>query len=146
MGRLEIEEREEIGWYLLNCVVGNELALKSQVEIVLDDFAKSEVESISVPTSKSIRSHGKRHVVDDIVLYPGYVFVKMQLTCDVYEAIQDCTLCRSFMGTIRMKGMYTSLPSIPTMLSPEEVEGFKGLESALEKENETKKSSTELML
>jgi len=144
--RVEIEEREEIGWYILNCIVSNELALKSQIEIVLQDFPKSEVESISVPISKSLRSHGKRNVVDDIVLYPGYVFVKIQLTCDVYEALQLCPLCRGFMGTTRMKGMYTSLPTIPTMLSPEEVDGFKGLESALEKENETEKSSNELML
>jgi len=144
--RLEIEEREEMGWYLLNCVVGNELALKAQVEVVLSDFPKYEVEQISVPSLKSLRSHGKRHVVDDVVLYPGYVFVKMQLTCDVYEAIQSCTLCRSFMGTIRMKGMYTSLPSIPTMLSPEEVAEFKGLEDKIQKENEEEKSSTEQML
>jgi len=133
--RLEIDDNSEIRWYLLNCQVGNELGLLRQVGIVLADFPKEDVKRWSVPTKRLARSHGKRNVIDEIVLYQGYVFVKMRF-CDVYEAIQTCPLLRSFMGTIRLKG-YRKLPSIPLPLTEDEVSNFVGLEDQLKNETET---------
>ena len=131
------EDEDDRGpyWYVMNCVAGLELELFEQalsVQRKLPDL----IQKVRVPTEKTIKSFGtKRHVVEDRVLYPGYVFLKMFLTEQTYEPLQQLPLCRSWMGTINRKG-YSKLPSIPMALNPEEVTKFQGLEDDTDADEE----------
>jgi len=119
---------EPNAWYLMNCVAGSEMALLAQAQHTIRDFPTEQVEKIVVPTGRHLRSHGKRNVVEVKVAYPGYVFCKIRLCEETYEALQTLPLCRSWMaGTVNQKG-YKKLPAHPIALSDEEVEKFRGLE------------------
>jgi len=133
--KLGIEEdplSEPSAWYLMNCVVSTELALLAQARHTTRDLPTTLVEKLVVPTGRHLRSHGKRNVVEVKVAYPGYVFCKMRLTVETYEALQALPLCRSWMaGTVNLKG-YTKLPPAPIALSDDEVEKFRGLQEETE--------------
>ena len=123
--RLEIEEDEEPHWYLLNCIAGLELDLLKQCREKCGDMP--DALKFVVPTEKKTRSHGaNRMVTETKVKYQGYVFAKLRLCPQVYEAIQGLDLCRSWMGTVNHKG-YKKLPPAPVALNEMEVENF-GLE------------------
>jgi transcription antitermination factor NusG len=119
---MEIEEDEEPQWYLLNCVAGLELELLSQCRSKCAGMP--DVVKFVVPTVSKTRSHGAKRMVRDVkVKYQGYVFAKLRLREDSYTALQEIDLCRSWMGTINMKG-YRKLPPAPLPLNEEEVESF----------------------
>jgi transcription antitermination factor NusG len=120
--RMEIEEDLEPQWYLLNCVAGLELDLLQQCRGTCGGLL--DVVKFVVPTITKTRSHGAKRMVRDIkVKYQGYVFAKLRLTRDTYLAIQSLTLCRSWMGTINIKG-HRKLPPTPQPLSEEEIKNF----------------------
>lgn len=122
--RMEIEEDEEPYWYLLNCVAGLEMDLLRQVQQVAEGLTPEDVVKFVVPTVVKTRSHGANRMVRETkVKYQGYVFAKLRLTKETYESIKKIDLCRSWMGTINMKG-YKKLPPAPLPLSEEEIENF----------------------
>jgi transcription antitermination factor NusG len=133
--RLEIEEDPEPMWYLLNCVATQEIDLLRQCRAVTEDMP--DAIKFVVPTVRKTRSHGANKMVTETkVKYQGYVFGKLRLCPEVYEAIQNLDLCRSWMGTVNHKG-YKKLPPAPLSLNEIEVENF-GLEEweGLEEEEE----------
>lgn len=86
--RLEIEEDEEPFWYLLNCVAGLEIDLLRQCREICQNLP--DAIKFVVPTEIKTRSHGaNRMVTETKVKYQGYVFAKLRLSPDVYEAIQE---------------------------------------------------------
>merc|ERR1719162_1270606 len=110
----------------MNCIVGSELQLLAQAKHTTLNIPA--VEKLVVPTGRHLRSHGKRNVVEIKVAYPGYVFCKMRLTVETYEALQGLPLCRSWMaGTVNLKG-WTKIPPAPVALGDDEVVKFRGLE------------------
>lgn len=120
--RLQIEEDPEPMWYLVNCVAGLEMDLLRQCREICKDMP--DALKFVVPTEIKTRSHGaNRMVTETKVKYLGYVFAKIRLCPDVYEAIQDLDLCRSWMGTVNHKG-YKKLPPSPLALNELEVENF----------------------
>jgi hypothetical protein len=85
--RLQIEEDDEPMWYLLNCVAGLELDLLRQCRQRCEGM--EDVVKFVVPTEKKTRSHGaNRMVTETKVKYLGYVFAKLRLCSQTYEAIQ----------------------------------------------------------
>uniref|UniRef100_A0A7S3LDT3 SAP domain-containing protein n=1 Tax=Amphora coffeiformis TaxID=265554 RepID=A0A7S3LDT3_9STRA len=135
--RLQIEEDPEPFWYLINCVAGLEIDLLRQCREVCKDMP--DAVKFVVPTEKKTRSHGaKRMVTETKVKYQGYVFAKLRLCPEVYEAIQGLDLCRSWMGTVNHKG-HKKLPPAPIALNELEVENF-GLEECEGEEKEDENS------
>lgn len=135
--RIGLEEDPEPYWYLLNCVVGLERELLDQCRTLCEDMP--DAHRFIVPIERKTRSHGaNRMVTESKVKYPGYVFAKMRLCPEIYEALSGLDLMRTFMGTVHRKG-FKKLPPIPAALSEEEVEKF-GLEDEVDmdddKENE----------
>jgi hypothetical protein len=85
--RLKIEEDEEPMWYLLNCVAGLEIHLLRQCRAACDGM--EDAEKFVVPTEIKTRSHGaNRMVTETKVKWVGYVFAKLRLCSETYEAIQ----------------------------------------------------------
>lgn len=118
-----MQEDEEPQWYLLNCVAGLEIDLLSQCRQRCQDM--EGVVKFVVPTEVKTRSHGaNRMVTEKKVKYIGYVFAKLRLIKETYEAIQKMDLCRSWMGTINPKRGYRKLPPAPLPLTEEEIESF----------------------
>lgn len=119
-------------WYVLNCICTQEQELLAQVKHVTVDMDESIFKKAVVPLHRALRSHGKtKKVVEMKVRYPGYVFCKMRLCAETYEALQVLPLCRSWMaGTVNhvSANSYRKLPPVPIALSDEEVVKFKGLE------------------
>ena len=131
--RLQIEEDPKPFWYLINCVAGLEMDLLKQCREVCADMP--DAIKFVVPTEKKTRSHGANHMVTETkVKYQGYVFAKLRLCPEVYEAIQSLDLCRSWMGTVNHKG-HKKLPPAPVALNELEVENF-GLDDMEEEEEE----------
>ena len=61
-------------WYVMNCVAGLEMDLLAQCKHVTKDMPTDLIEKFSVPTERSLRSHGKSgNVVELKSRYPGYV-------------------------------------------------------------------------
>lgn len=134
--RLEIEEDEEPMWYLLNCIAGLELDLLRQCRQKCADMP--DALKFVVPIEKSTRSHGPNRIVTDVkVRYQGYVFGKLRLCEEVYEAVQELDLCRSWMGTVNKKG-HQKLPPAPVALNEMEIENFglEDLEEGMEDAND----------
>lgn len=141
--RLEIEEDPEPFWYLINCVAGLEIDLLRQCRAVCQDMP--DAIKFVVPTEKKTRSHGaKRMVTETKVKYQGYVFAKLRLCPEVYEAIQGLDLCRSWMGTVNHKG-HRKLPPAPIALNEMEVENF-GLEECESEEPEEEADSGDVIV
>ena len=135
--RLQIEEDPEPFWYLINCVAGSEMDLLRQCRAVCEDMP--DAVKFVVPTEKKTRSHGAKKIVTETkVKYQGYVFAKLRLCPQVYEAIQGLDLCRSWMGTVNHKG-HKKLPPAPIALNELEVQNF-GLEK--EESEESEESNT----
>jgi hypothetical protein len=90
--RMEIEEDEEPMWYLLNCVAGLEIDLLRQCRQRCGDM--EDAKKFVVPTITSTRSHGANRMVQDTkIKYQGYVFAKLRLCSETYEAIQgECII------------------------------------------------------
>jgi transcription antitermination factor NusG len=131
--RLQIEEDPEPFWYLLNCVAGLEIDLMRQCRVVCADMP--DANKFVVPTEIKTRSHGaNRMVTETKVKYQGYVFAKLRLCPEVYEAIQGLDLCRSWMGTVNHIG-HKKLPPAPVGLSEDEIDNF-GLEDLAYEEEE----------
>lgn len=132
--RLQVEEDEEPFWYLVNCVAGLEMDLLRQCRDVCKDMP--DAYKFVVPTEVKTRSHGaKRMVMETKVKYQGYVFAKLRLCPDTYEAIQQLDLCRSWMGTVNHIG-HKKLPPAPVALNEDEVEGFDLEDLEFEEEEE----------
>ena len=86
--RLQVEEDEEPFWYLVNCVAGLEMDLLRQCRDVCKDMP--DAIKFVVPTEVKTRSHGaNRMVTETKVKYQGYVFAKLRLCPETYEAVQQ---------------------------------------------------------
>jgi transcription antitermination factor NusG len=121
---MEIDEDEEVEWYLLNCVAGLEIDLLRQCRAKMVEMPAEDVVKFVVPTMVKTRSHGANRMVSETkVKYLGYVFAKLRLCRATYTPIQKMDLCRSWMGTINIKG-HKKLPPAPLPLSEEEIENF----------------------
>eukprot|EP00566_Odontella_aurita_P004898 CAMPEP_0113545094 /NCGR_PEP_ID=MMETSP0015_2-20120614/11072_1 /TAXON_ID=2838 /ORGANISM="Odontella" /LENGTH=771 /DNA_ID=CAMNT_0000445425 /DNA_START=15 /DNA_END=2330 /DNA_ORIENTATION=- /assembly_acc=CAM_ASM_000160 len=127
---IESDDPGEYHWYVINCIATMELQLLQQVKRAAAEMPPRDrkyIKKLTVPTQRSLRSHGPKNVVDVKALYPGYVFCQIRLCPETYEPLQRCPLTRSWMGTVHMKGM-RKLPVIPVSLNDDEVEKFQLLD------------------
>lgn len=141
--RMEIEEDEEPMWYVLNCVAGLEIDLLRMCRQRCEGM--EDIEKFVVPMVTTTRSHGANRMVKDTkVRYQGYVFAKLRLCPETYEAIQGLDLCRSWMGTVNQKG-HKKLPPAPVALNEDEIENF-GLEELEAEEPEEPDGDEDIIL
>ena len=93
--RLGIEEDDEPMWYVLNCVAGLEIDLLRQCRQRCEGM--EDVVKFVVPTEKKTRSHGaSRMVTETKVKYQGYVFAKLRLCPETYQAVQGTNSVLNF--------------------------------------------------
>jgi transcription antitermination factor NusG len=120
--RLQMREDPEPRWYLINCVATFEMNLLAQCRAATAELSGEDVVKFVVPLERKTRSRGKKMVTENKVKFLGYVFAKLRLCPQTYEAIQRLPLCRSWMGSTNKGGIRR-----PEALGEEEIEKF-GLE------------------
>ena len=87
-------------WYVLRVASNKE----EQVRAALERKVKIEglediVGRVLVPTEKVKRIRGKRQRIAERKLYPGYVFVEMELADETMAMVKNCPGIGDFLGT-----------------------------------------------
>ncbi|GMI12417.1 hypothetical protein TrVE_jg10368 [Triparma verrucosa] len=126
---MDIEEDEEPGWYICQCIAGTETNVMAQLKAVVPKTpgAMSSIERFHVPTRLAGNSRMSKVFTSEQVLYPSYIFVNMKLNSLTYTAIRSVSRVSSFVGTRKPIGRGSLSMVVPRRLSPEEVSRFEGL-------------------
>ncbi len=86
-------------WYIVNTFSGYENTVKK----ALDDRIKAAgleecFEDILVPSEKETVLHGKRKVQINKKFFPGYVFIRMDLTKEAWHLVKNTPKISGFLG------------------------------------------------
>jgi transcriptional antiterminator NusG len=86
-------------WYIVNTFSGYENTVKK----ALDDRIKAAgleacFEEILVPSEKETVQHGKRKVKVNKKFFPGYVFIRMDLTKEAWHLVKNTPKISGFLG------------------------------------------------
>lgn len=118
-------------WYVLNIRTGYENSIKKELTQRIEaNNLEEKIEDIFVPIQKKIVvKKGKQDVKED-KLFPGYVLIKMELTDQTWDIVQNTEGVRGFVKTDRyprplpesevkaiMKFMEVEQPSYQTSFS-----------------------------
>ena len=100
-------------WYAIQSYSGNELSVKKAITKLLDDLALSDrLGEIIVPTEEVIDiKNGKKRIFERCI-YPGYVFIEVDLDTNLWQKIQSLPKVGGFIGESKK----------PTPLSKEDVD------------------------
>lgn len=85
-------------WYTLKVLSGKENSIKDSLPH-LEDYDKY-VEEIFIPNEKTIRMRGKKKIVVNKNLLPGYMFIKFKTnppSADLVKAIEQSKFVASFL-------------------------------------------------
>jgi len=94
------EDGEEINWYVIHTFAGQEEQIRDRIlDKVEKEGLSDQIEDVVVPTNEvtEIKQGDKKEVEKQ--LYPGYVFVKMQMTDDNWQLIRNLDGVTGFVGT-----------------------------------------------
>ncbi|MCL2049191.1 MAG: transcription termination/antitermination protein NusG [Defluviitaleaceae bacterium] len=90
---------EGVRWYAVHTYSGYENKVKANIEKIIENRKMQEYfEQIVVPTKETIemRNNVKKSVQRKT--YPGYVFLKMQMTDDTWYVVRNTRGVTSFVG------------------------------------------------
>ena len=86
-------------WYAIQVYSGSELSVKRAIEKLKIDMNLGErVEDIIVPTEDVIEVKNNKKKISERSLYPGYVFVKVDLDTELWQKIQQLPRVGRFIG------------------------------------------------
>ena len=106
-------------WYVVHCYAGYENRVKSNVESRIGSLNMEDyIFQIEVPTEDVIEiKNGKRANVTR-KKYPGYVYVRMELTDESWSAVRNTPGVTGFVG-LTTKPSPLSLDEVAPILAPE---------------------------
>lgn len=86
-------------WYVVQVLSGQEKKVKKTMDENLSSSAiKDSIEQILVPTENVAEVKGGQQRISEKKLWPGYIFVKMQLSDDTWMFIKNCNGVIGFLG------------------------------------------------
>lgn len=86
-------------WYTIQVYSGNEQAVKKSINIVASEEVKQEkIKSIIVPTEELIEIKDGKKNITERALYPGYVFIQVDLDTNLWHKIQALPKVSRFIG------------------------------------------------
>lgn len=94
------EDEEEMNWYVIHTFAGQEEDIRDRLLEKIDKEGLSDqIEDVVVPTNEvtEIKQGDKKEVEKQ--LYPGYVFVKMNMTDDNWLLVRNMDGVTGFVGT-----------------------------------------------
>ncbi|HOC96294.1 MAG TPA: transcription termination/antitermination protein NusG [bacterium] len=103
-------------WYVVHTYSGYEETVKKNLEQRIESMdMEDKIFNVLIPTEKKIKiKNGKRHVVVEKI-FPGYVFVEMELSDESWYVVRNTPNVTGFIGS----------GTTPTPVSPEEMEMLK---------------------
>ena len=106
-------------WYVVHCYAGYENRVKSNVESRIGSLNMEDyIFQIEVPTEDVVEiKNGKRANVTR-KKYPGYVYVRMELTDESWSAVRNTPGVTGFVG-LTTKPSPLSLDEVAPILAPE---------------------------
>ncbi|MFL6140058.1 MAG: transcription termination/antitermination protein NusG [Frankiaceae bacterium] len=112
-------ERMPGDWYVVHCYAGYENRVKSNVESRIGSLNMEDyIFQIEVPTEEVVEiKAGKRQNVTR-KKYPGYVYVRMELTDESWAAVRNTPGVTGFVG-MTTKPSPLSLDEVARILAPE---------------------------
>lgn len=91
-------------WYTLRVLSGKESTLKDQLPH-LEEYSK-HVEEIFIPNEKTVRMRGKKKIVVNKNLLPGYMFIKFKINPpdpDFVKSVEQTKFVSSFLSDEKNK-------------------------------------------
>lgn len=111
------EDTRKNDWYVLRVQSGREDTVARALEKRVQDFDhKDSIYTILVPKETVSEIKGKKKRVVDRKLYPGYIFVEMDLNDDVYHFLKETPGIGDFVGS-QKKPMPMTETEVDKMLS-----------------------------
>ncbi|MDR1364623.1 MAG: transcription termination/antitermination protein NusG [Oscillospiraceae bacterium] len=89
---------EEKSWYVVQTHSGHENKVASGIKSVMESRGITGIEEIKIPTEHvtEIKNNKKYDRVRKI--FPGYIFLKMGLSNDIWHALRNVKGCVGFVG------------------------------------------------
>ncbi len=86
-------------WYIVNAYSNFEKKVCESIQEKVQQKGMDHlVESVIVPTEKTVEVRGGRKVEAERKFFPGYVLVRMELTDETYHLIKDTPKVTGFLG------------------------------------------------
>ncbi len=86
-------------WYAIQTYSGSELSVKKAIlNLIQENGIEDRLEEIIVPTEDVIEVKNNKKKISERSLYPGYVFVKVDLNTDLWHKIQSLPRVGRFIG------------------------------------------------
>ncbi len=99
-------------WYVAHTYSGYENKVKANLEKIVENRGLGDlIFDIKVPVETVIERDGDKEKVEEVKVFPSYVFIKMIMTDESWHAVRNITGVTGFVGP----------GSRPTPLSDEEV-------------------------
>ena len=99
-------------WYVAHTYSGYENKVKANLEKIVENRGLGNlIYDIKVPTETIVHKDGEKEKVEEVKIFPSYVFVKMIMTDESWHAVRNITGVTGFVGP----------GSRPTPLSEQEV-------------------------
>ncbi|MDR1392060.1 MAG: transcription termination/antitermination protein NusG [Clostridiales bacterium] len=90
---------EEYKWYVIHTFSGYENKVKTDIEKVMENYeSKSFVEEIKIPTEEIIEVKDGKRKSKIKKIFPGYVFIKMNMNDDTWCIVRNCRGVTGFVG------------------------------------------------
>ena len=102
-------------WYVAHTYSGYENKVKANLEKIVENRGLGNlIYDIKVPVETVVHKDGDKEKVEEVKIYPSYVFIKMIMTDESWHAVRNITGVTGFVGP----------GSRPTPLSDAEVEAL----------------------
>ena len=99
-------------WYVAHTYSGYENKVKANLEKIVENRGLGNlIYDIKVPVETIVHKDGEKEKVEEVKIFPSYVFVKMVMTDESWHAVRNITGVTGFVGP----------GSRPTPLTEEEV-------------------------
>ena len=109
-------------WYVAHTYSGYENKVKANLEKIVENRGlENLIKDIKVPVETVVHKDGEKEKVEEVKIFPSYVFIKMVMTDESWHAVRNITGVTGFVGP----------GSRPTPLSEQEVADM-SIESAEE--------------
>ena len=100
-------------WYVAHTYSGYENKVKTSLEKIIENRGLGHlIYDIKVPVETIIEKDGEKEKVEEVKIFPSYVFIKMIMTDESWHAVRNITGVTGFVGP----------GSLPTPLTEQEVQ------------------------
>ncbi|MGM0380387.1 MAG: transcription termination/antitermination protein NusG [bacterium] len=96
----DAEDKDGMNWYILHTFAGQEQKIRDRLlDRVEEEGYEDVVDEVVVPTREVMEIKGKEKQEVEKQLYPGYIFIRMEMSEDNWHFIRQTRGVTGFVGT-----------------------------------------------